>query len=230
MTTRTLFRLSALALVVSAVAVTGGRVLHPALDRAGLTSAAWAPAHWLWLVGLLAGMIGTIGLYLRQHQRLGLLGFFGVATAWIGMGLMSGAVYFEAVIEPGLIDHTPQLVDAFVRYEGLGAFLPVFLTSAIAFGVGFVLFGIAMFRAGLLPKWAIALVTVGAAIGGPQGLLPPVVAYSAFLALGAGLIGLAYGLWRSVEEEPGRMPRLTRRDHRGDQVTAGRRGAEPLQV
>ena len=58
--------------------------------------------------------------------------------------------------------------------------------------------GIAMFRAGRFPKWAIVLMTIGAVIGGPQGLLPPVVAYGAMLALGLGIAGLGYALWTSV--------------------------------
>lgn len=201
MDTRTLYRITAVMVLVSAVAVTGGRILHPALDHAGMTSAAWAPAHWLWLAGLLTGMAGVVGLYLRQRERLGLLGFIGAAVAWTGMGLMSGAIYFEAVVQPGLIGHEPHLVDAFVAYEGMGAFLPVFLASAIAFGVGFLVFGIAMLRAAILPAWAIVLVIVGAVVGGPQGLLPPVIAYGSFLALGIGLAGLGIGLWRSVDEE-----------------------------
>ncbi|MGH2385044.1 MAG: hypothetical protein ACRDGB_08360, partial [Candidatus Limnocylindria bacterium] len=110
MATRVLFRLTAILLIVSAVAVTVGRLLHPALDHAGMTSAAWAPAHWLWLIGLLAGMAGVTGLCLRQREEVGMLGFIGAATAWTGMALMSGAIYFEAVVQPGLIQAEPQLV------------------------------------------------------------------------------------------------------------------------
>lgn len=200
---RILFRFTAALLIVSAVAVTAGRLLHPALDHAGMTSTVWAPAHWLWFIGLLTGMGGLIGLYLRQREQVGLLGFVGLAIAWTGMGLMSGALYFEAVIQPGLIEAQPQLVASFVEYEGMGAFLPVFLASAIAFGVGFLIFGVAMFRARLFPAWAIGLMTVGAVIGGPQGVLPPLVAYGAMLALGLGIAGLGLALWTSVGTEPG---------------------------
>jgi hypothetical protein len=201
MEARTLFRFTAVVLLVSAVAVTVGRLLHPALDHTGMTSAAWAPAHWLWLIGLVTGMAGVTGLYLRQRDQLGLLGFIGAATAWAGMALMSGAIYFEAVVQPGLIEAQPALVASFVEYRGMGAYLPVFLASAIAFGLGFLALGIAMFRARTFPRWAIVLMTIGAVIGGPQGLLPPVVAYGAMLALGLGIAGLGYALWTSVESE-----------------------------
>jgi hypothetical protein len=193
---RTLFRLAAVLLVVSAVSVTIGRLLHPALDQHGMTSAAWAPAHWLWLIGLVAGMGGLIGLYLRQRLEVGRLGFIGAATAWTGMALMSGAIYFEAVVQPGLIEAQPELVVSFVEYRGMGAYLPVFLASATAFGLGFLGLGIAMFRARTFPRWAIVLMAIGAVIGGPQGLLPPVAAYGSMLALGLGIAGLGLALWR----------------------------------
>jgi hypothetical protein len=185
--------------MVSAVSVTIGRLLHPALDHVGMTSAVWAPAHWLWLTGLLTGMGGITGLYLRQRVQVGRLGFIGAATAWTGMALMSGAIYFEAVVQPGLIDAQPALVASFVEYRGMGAYLPVFLASAVAFGLGFLAFGIAMFRARTFPRWAIVLMTTGAVIGGPQGLLPPIVAYGAMLALGLGIAALGYALWTGVE-------------------------------
>jgi hypothetical protein len=217
MATRVLFRLTAVLLIVSAVAVTVGRLLHPALDHAGMTSAAWAPAHWLWLIGLLAGMAGISGLYLRQREEVGMLGFIGAAAAWTGMALMSGAIYFEAVVQPGLIQAEPQLVASFVEYRGMGAYLPVFLASAVAFGLGFLALGIAMFRAGRFPKWAIVLMTIGAVIGGPQGLLPPVIAYGAMLALGLGIAGLGLALWT------GPAPATPERQATGFAVQAGER-------
>ena len=211
MTVSTLYRFTAVMLVGSAVTITIGRLLHPAVDHAGLTSDVWAPAHWLWFAGLLTGMVGVIGLYLRQRERIGVLGFIGAASAWTGMGMMSGAIYFEAVVQPGLIGHSPQLVDSFVAYEGMGAFLPVFLASVVLFGLGFLVFGITMIRAGILPAWAAGLLIIGSVIGGPQGLLPPVIAYGAMFALGIGLVGLAYGLWANVPDAGGdSIPPATR--------------------
>lgn len=90
MSTRSLIRLAAVALIVSAASVTLGRILHPADELAGWTSPLWGPSHVLWLVGLVTGMFGVVGLYLRQRQEIHLLGFVGAGLAWIGMALLSG--------------------------------------------------------------------------------------------------------------------------------------------
>jgi hypothetical protein len=81
----------------------------------------------------------------------------------------------------------------------------------VLFGLGFLLFGITMIRAGILPAWAAGLLIIGGVIGGPHGLLSPVVAYGAMFALGIGLVGLAYGLWASVPEAGGEPIPVTHR-------------------
>jgi hypothetical protein len=199
MSAQTLYRWSAAALVVSALSVTVGRIIHPTVDAAGLTSPLWGWSHVLWLAGLVTGMAGVTGLYLRHRAKLGRLGVTGAALGWLGMALLSGAIYFEAVIEPALLDRAPELVDVLVDSAALGSFLAVFLASVMLFAVGFLLFGIALLRARVSPRWAVLLVIAGSVIGGPQGFLPPPVAIASFLALGTGLAALGYGLWTSVE-------------------------------
>jgi hypothetical protein len=199
MSSRTLFRWAAAALIVSAVSVTLGRILHPAVDAAGITSPQWGVSHILWLIGLLTGMVGLVGLYLRQRKDVGVLGFIGAGAAWVGMALLSGTIYFEGIIEPAVLAQAPALAETLVSGEGWGVFFAVFLVSVALFGVGFLLLGIAMYRAAVLPRWAVVLVVVGSVVGGPQSLLPRPIATLAFLTLGVGLAGLGCGLWASAE-------------------------------
>jgi hypothetical protein len=200
MSNQRLIRLAAAALIVAAVSLTFGRILHPADELAGWTSPLWGPSHVLWLVGLVTGMIGVVGLYLRQRQEVRLLGLVGAGLAWIGMALLSGAMYFEAVIWPDLLVQTPAAIESLGDLSGYGTYLAVFLVSVASFGVGFLIFGIAMLRASLLPRWAIILVIIGAVIGGPQGFLPPLVATLSFVALGVGLVGLGFWLWGAASD------------------------------
>lgn len=66
------------------------------------------------------------------------------------------------------------------------------------FGGGFLLFGIAMCKAAMMPKWAVILFVTGSVVG-PQGFLPVAVATIAFLTMGVGLAGLGVALWADPE-------------------------------
>ncbi|MGH8946695.1 MAG: hypothetical protein ACRDVL_11160 [Acidimicrobiia bacterium] len=216
MSDRTLYRWAAAALVVSAITVTAGRILHPSSDAAGLSSTLWGPSHISWLVGLLTGMIGVTGLYLRQRIEVGRLGFVGAAAAWVGMGLLSGAMYFEAIIEPGLLRLSPDLAESLALLSGeeIRSFLVTFFVAVGLFGGGFLLFGIAMYKAAVMPRRAVVLFVAGSVVGGPQGFLPVAVATLAFLTMGVGLAALGVALWSGVEASEPR-PRAMRRAAEG---------------
>lgn len=201
MSDRALYRWAAAALVLSAITVTAGRILHPSSDAAGLSSPLWGPSHILWLTGLLTGMIGLTGLYLRQRREVAVLGFVGAAAAWMGMALLSGAMYFEAIIEPGLVRLSPELAEPMAQLSGeeIRSFLIAFFVAVGLFGGGFLLFGIAMYKAAVMPKWAVVLFVTGSVVGGPQGFLPVAVATLAFLTMGVGLAGLGVALWADPE-------------------------------
>jgi hypothetical protein len=98
-----------------------------------------------------------------------------------------------------VLAQAPALVETLVNGEGWGVFFAVFLVAVALFGVGFLLLGIAMLRAAVLPRWAVVLVILGSVVGGPQSLLPRPIATIAFLTLGVGLADLGYGLWASAE-------------------------------
>jgi membrane protein implicated in regulation of membrane protease activity len=66
----------------------------------------------------------------------------------------------------------------------------------IAYIVGGTLFGIALFRANLLPRWAAALLTVGAVATLATPFLPELIQGPLAVPVSVALIGLGYSLWR----------------------------------
>ena len=66
----------------------------------------------------------------------------------------------------------------------------------VSYIVGGTIFGIALFRAGILARWASALLTVGAAATVATGLLPMVAQRFFAIPVSVALIGLGYSLWR----------------------------------
>ncbi len=96
-------------------------------------------------------VVGLTGLYLRQRDRLGKAGKAGFLLAFAGFGL--AFVASIAVVVVGLTvgdEATLGVLDALAHP------LPMLLYT-----IGSLLFGIATYRAGMLPRPAAAMVAVG---------------------------------------------------------------------
>lgn len=200
MSSRTLFRLAAALLVVCGVSLAVGLILHPTPPySASVATSQWALSHVFWWIGSLAGIAGVAGLYLRRREEVGVLGFIGSALAVVGLVVIASAMYFEAFIAPSVAARAPELFEAFPAGGGWGGFLAGVLASGALFGVGFLLLGIELFRAAVMPRWAIVLAVLGGVPFAVNFLLPRPVAVVAVLAFGIGLLGLGHALWTSLE-------------------------------
>lgn len=199
MSAGTLFRWAAVALAVTGVSLAAGLILHPMPPYgASIASSQWAISHVFWWIGGLAGMAGIAGLYLRQREDLGVLGFAGSALAVIGLALIASAMYFEAFIAPSIAAREPQLFESFPAGGGWEGFLAGVLASGALVAAGFLLFGVAMLRAGTMPRSAIIMTILGAVPFAVNFLLPRPVAIVAVTVLAVGLLWLGYILWKSV--------------------------------
>ena len=76
--------------------------------------------------------------------------------------------------------------------------------------LGGLLFGIATFRAGILPRWAAGLLAVGAMLAPVAALLPHELQPKVAVPVGLALAWLGYALWserreHAAEPVPGRV-------------------------
>jgi len=198
MSTQALFRWAAAALVVTGISLAFGLILHPMPPySASVATSQWAVSHLFWWIGGLAGMAGVAGLFLSQRQHVGTLGFVGAGLAIIGLALITSAMYFEAFIVPSVASRAPELFESFPAGGGWEGFLAGVLASGALFGVGFLLLGITMFRAGAMPRVPIVLAVLGGVPFGVNFLLPRPVAILAVIAMAGGLLWLGYALWNS---------------------------------
>ena len=203
MSSASLFRWAAAALVVSGVSLALGLILHPMPPYdASVGTSQWAVSHFFWWTGALAGIAGLTGLYLRHGEEVGVFGFIGIGLAVIGLVLITGAMYFEAFIAPSLAARAPEVFQSFPAGGGWEGFLAGVLASGALFGLGFLAF--AMFRAPSTPRWAIVLAVVGGLPFAVNFLLPRLLAIVAVSVFGVGLLGLGSALWKSVEHSVAR--------------------------
>jgi hypothetical protein len=113
------------------------------------------------------GLVGVSGLYLRQVKETGLLGLVGYLMFGSFFVLTTAFTFAETLIVPPLAAEAPQFVDSFLGiFSGSGVEIDLVTLEAIApaaavlYLLGGSLFGIAIFRAGILePRAAILLVS-----------------------------------------------------------------------
>ena len=155
-------------------------ILHP--DDPG--SAAWVPVHLLSFATLIAVLLVLVGIFVRQLPRSGRLGLAGFLAAFVGtsMMLMEGREH--------LFSHDFG--------QGTPVGLWQLIATSLVFSVGYILLGVAIFRAGVLPRGAGVLL----AVGGPIVAFSPPIGIQAVLLVGhtlfgAGLAWLGYALYRS---------------------------------
>ena len=139
------------------------QAIHPLDVFSSVTTAHWAIIHYLSIVMDLFGMFGIAGLYARQVEKSGWLGLAGYLL-FSGFWAFSVALHFiEAFISPLVATVAPKFVEGLLGMVtkhpseiNLGALPTVYglLIGVVGYVLGGLLFGIATFRARVLPRWA----------------------------------------------------------------------------
>ncbi|MGR7023224.1 hypothetical protein [Geodermatophilus sp. URMC 62] len=121
---------------------------------------------------------GFVGLYLVQQHAMGRFGQVATLVALLGSTAMFGAALTEVTLLPELTAEGSPLVD-----DPGPVAVAVFLAAFVTWIAGLLLFGVATWRAGVLPRRAGALLVVGLLVGlGLNGFVPGVlVLYAAGL-------------------------------------------------
>ena len=143
------------------------------------------------LLAMFALLLALTGLYLRQAGAAGKLGLIGYLVAFLGTLLVAGDWWFESFIMPQIAAVAPQVMTGAIT----GSLLVGGVATFGLFAVGWIIFGIATFRANVYPRPAAVLLV----IGGMVGILALQTPYQVPLAIAVGWIG--YSLTRSQPAE-----------------------------
>lgn len=81
-----------------------------------------------------------------------------------------------------------------------GTVTAVFFVAYVSFPLGYLLFGIATMRAGMLPRWGALLLAVGAVLLNFLVPVSVVLAAIGFAMFGAAFLWLGYALWSGTGE------------------------------
>ena len=180
-----LIRWSGLAAILAAGLLSIGALLSLATESENLSVSATTPSYafssLLYLLGGVLLLLGLVGLYIRQSGTSGLLGFVAFLVAFLGTALAVGATWAELFVAPTLAVEAPRALDA--EPTGMLA-LGFTLTFVVFLPLGWLLFGVASFRAGIYPRAAAILLMVGAVIAGLPIPLTEIVLYVGVAWLG----------------------------------------------
>jgi hypothetical protein len=154
--------------------------------------------HTTWV---LLVVFGVLGMHLRQENAAGVFGQIATLVALFGTVTLFGGALTEVTMLPALPEDSP------LANEPPPAMLGVFLVSFVAYVLGLLLFGIATWRARVLPRPAAALWVIGIVL---TLALKPVVP-GVLLVFGVALVWLGVATVtpapsRTAEAEPATAP------------------------
>jgi len=199
-----LIRGTGLAAMAAGLIFTVIQPIHPPDVLASVTTGAWAIITAFKLAMCFFFLIGITGLYARQVEESGRLGLAGYLVFSFSWALQSGFVFVEVLVLPVLASAAPQFVDSYLGIVNghpgtmdIGALPAVYnLLVGIPYMLGGLLFGIAMFRARVLPRWPAALFALVALLTPAAALLPHAVQrMAAGMPMGIAFAWLGYALW-----------------------------------
>jgi hypothetical protein len=182
----------------------GVQINHPEVNAISIQTTELAVRDTLKVLMAALALVGITGMYLNQIRRHGLLGLIGYVVFAVGyLGIMCVAFSAAFVLPEVASSSTGFVNDAIVANTArgtvkgdIGAFGPALKVLGFAYLVGSLLFGIALYRARVLPRWASALLAVAGLATAALALTPDAVYRLLAFPNGIAMIALGYSLWK----------------------------------
>jgi hypothetical protein len=208
-TASNLIRWSGLSAMAAGIIFAGIQPFHPADVISSVNTSAWAIVTSLKTIMSIFGLFAIAGLYARQVEETGWLGLAGYLSLTIFYAVQMCYSFAEPLILPLLTTEAPKFVTSVLQMASssptemnLGAFATIFSLIGLLYLLGNLLFGIAIFRARILSRWASGLL----AVSGPLAiimvaLLPHQLERMAAVPMGLALAWLGYSLLSERREQ-----------------------------
>jgi hypothetical protein len=216
-TSTTLTRAAAACAVAAGLLFMGVQIGHPELNANSITWTNVFVRDQLKVMMSALALAGITGMYLSQARRNGVVGLIGYVLLSAGYLLIMSTTFLTSYVLPTIADSNPRYVKdviAVATQRGtvvgdIGALGTMWKLQGFCYLLGSLLFGIALLRAGVLARWAAALLALGGVISIALSLMPD--AFYRLLAFpnAIAMVGLGYSLWvsqRATSTESVREP------------------------
>ena len=210
-----LIRWTGLAAMAAGIYFAAIQPIHPPDVVASVTTSAWAIITSLKTAMCILFLVGIAGIYARQVEESGWLGLAGALLLGLMWAIQTAFVFAEAFIAPLLATTAPAFVEGYLGISyghtngvDLGALPAIYGVMGILYMLGGLLFGIATFRAAVLPRWPAGLLAVVSAVTPAAALLPHAIQRLVGMPVGLALAWLGFALLaerrvRAADPAPG---------------------------
>jgi hypothetical protein len=177
-------------------------VLLPYRDLSTTLSILVKNRNWTWInslgvLGALCGLLGQASIYVYQLENSNIYATSGYYVAVTGTVLLIGTMLWETILWPILVEHESALLDFQGPIYTSKTFLPFFVISGLIYSVGYILVGIGILQAGVLPFTAGLLIAIGAPTFGLGSLFGKLQIYPRSIGvtlISVGLIWVGYSI------------------------------------
>jgi hypothetical protein len=185
----------------------GVQINHPPADVAHVVTTEVAIRENAKALMCVLALIGFTGMFLRHRSRFGVLGLAGYLLLSVGFLAIFSNQIIVAYVLPTVAATDPGYVQAYLDAAvgkstsgEIGHMRELFIVSGIGYSLGGLLFGIALFRAGILARWAAALLACATTSALALSVLPESFSRPFAVPTGVALIGLGISLWREQRQ------------------------------
>jgi hypothetical protein len=204
-TTTGLTKAAAVAAAAAGAIFIGVNIGHPQLNLTSITTTDVLVRDSLKVLMAALAVVGLTGMYLSQIRRNGVLGLVGYVVYAAGYLSIMCTTFVGAFVLPTIAGTNPGYVKDFIALTtsrgtvtgDLGALGPQAKVQGVLYLAGGVLFGVALFRAHVLARWATVLLAVSGLVSAALVVMPDafyrLLAYPNAIAM----IGLGVSLWLS---------------------------------
>lgn len=204
-----LTRATGAAAAVAGAIFIGVQVNHPPADVAHIVTTDVAVRETAKIVFTVLALAGFAGMFVRNRHRFGVLGLAGYLLVSVGFLALFAVQVVVACVLPTLAASNPgyvqDVLDAAVGGSpdgDIGGMQVLFNVSGAGYMLGGLVFGIALFRAGILARWASALLAVATVSTAALAVLPESFNRPFAVPTGIALMGLGISLWRTTGTGP----------------------------
>jgi hypothetical protein len=204
-----LTRWAGLAAAAAGAVFIGVQVNHPQLNAISIQTTEMGVRDTFKVLMAALALAGITGMYLNQIRKHGLVGLIGYVVFALGyLGIMCVAFTAAYVLPEVASSSTGFVNDTIAANTGrgtiegdIGAFGPVLKVLGFAYMVGSLLFGIALYRARVLPRWASALLAVAGLATAVLSVMPDSIYRFLAFPNGIAMIALGYSLWQGARTD-----------------------------